>query len=103
MLCLTGRGSRTVSGCPSRLGGGTSASLAEACETHEEDVPGAHEGKPPTLPRGGPRPIHWWVHTQVEGALLSPVSSVAWEGWNEIPVSFCDILNSVEQVIKQVG
>lgn len=68
VLYLTGCCSRAVSGRPSPLGGGPSASLAETPETHEEDVPNAHPGKPPALPRGGPRPVHWWVHAQTEEA-----------------------------------
>lgn len=61
MLYLIAHCSRTVSGCSFLLGGGASASLAEAHETNEEVVPDAHEGKLPASPGGGPRSVHRWV------------------------------------------
>lgn len=53
MLFLIGHNSRTASQRSFPLGGGASVSLAEAPETNAEDVPGAHEGKPPPSPSGG--------------------------------------------------
>lgn len=46
VLCVTGCCSRAVSGHSLSLGGDPSASAAETPETHEEDVPNAHPGKP---------------------------------------------------------
>lgn len=95
VLCLTGHCSRAVSGRPAPLGRCPSASLAETPETHEEDVPDAHRGKPSAPPCGGPRPVHRWVHAQTEGAFL-----LRWP--RKAGVHYlCP--SSVEQVIEQAS
>lgn len=66
-----------LSGDSFPLGGGASVSLAEAHKTNEEDVPDAHEGKPPPSPSGRPRSVHWWVPAagaRLGIALSSPVA-----------------------------
>lgn len=99
VLCLTGHCSRAVSGRPAPLGRCPSASLAETPETHEEDVPDAHRGKPSAPPCGGPRPVHRWVHAQTEGAFL-----LRWPRWPRKAGVHYLCPSSVEQVMnKQVG
>jgi hypothetical protein len=62
VLCLIVHSSRTASeGWSFLRGGGAPVSLAEALETHEEDVPDIHEREPSASPSGGPRSVHWWV------------------------------------------
>lgn len=98
ILCLTGHCSRAVSGRPAPLGRGPSASLAETPETHEEDVPDAHRGKPSAPPCGGPRPVHRWVHAQTEGAFL-----LRWPRWPRKAGVHYLCPSSVEQVIEQAS